>query len=306
MLATLVHGAKDLVQKLVSMTKTKLENYDYLNARLCAELGSHPQDWGTESTFKKLAHVVTDVDELYQKLSSLANEQQLGSQKVTAECCVDIQVAVEQVQQDMLHELQPIFELFALQSTSKATPGDKYQRSELKFLQYELAALKRNQVVGAAPVAGLMPAQGVTWGLGSLNLTMLPQPLPPQKSPSRGVTPMMPQLTGKFQSLEESIQNTEAQLVSERVELGGVVFSSRSATKAWLKVEVRADMAYMFFLDPHSFLNVGDSGANDSTQQLTLQAAAAKAGFTSAEEALVISSYKFELPTFFGKASKDS
>lgn len=83
-------------------------------------------------------------------------------------------------------------------------------------------------------------------------------------------------------------------------------FASRAAAKAWLKIEAPADMAYVFFLDPHSFMNVGYSGVGDSVGQLGLQAAAAKAGFTSSEEALVVSSYKFELPTFFGKEMKDS
>jgi hypothetical protein len=90
------------------------------------------------------------------------------------------------------------------------------------------------------------------------------------------------------------------------VELAGVVFVSRAACKAWIKIEAPADIAYCFFLDPHSFLNVGDSGASDSAKALSLSAAAVKAGFSSSEEALVVSSFKFELPTFFGKDSKDS
>jgi hypothetical protein len=48
------------------------------------------------------------------------------------------------------------------------------------------------------------------------------------------------------------------------MELGGVCFPSCSATKTWLKIEAAADIAYVFFLDPHSFMNVGYSGAGDS------------------------------------------
>jgi hypothetical protein len=103
-------------------------------------------------------------------------------------------------------------------------------------------------------------------------------------------------LVGRSKNLEDSVSN-----IAESVELGGVSFPSRSATKAWLKIEAAADMADVFFLDPHSFMNVGYSGAGDSVAQLGLQAASAKAGFSSSEEALVVSSYKFELPTFFGK-----
>jgi hypothetical protein len=102
------------------------------------------------------------------------------------------------------------------------------------------------------------------------------------------------------------MQNIEAQLLAESIELGGVIFASRAAMKAWIKAEACADMAYVFFLDPHLFMNVGHAGGGNSVEQLGFQAAAAKAGFASAEEALVVSSYKFELPTFFGKETKDS
>jgi hypothetical protein len=113
-------------------------------------------------------------------------------------------------------------------------------------------------------------------------------------------------MAGEIKILEEAIQNIEAQLVAKSVELGGVVFASRAVTKAWIKAEASADIAYVFLLDPHLFMNVGHTGGGNSTEQLGFQAVAAKAGFTSAEEALVVSSYKFELPKCFGKETKDS
>jgi hypothetical protein len=112
-------------------------------------------------------------------------------------------------------------------------------------------------------------------------------------------------MTGKLQNLDESIKNIKAQLFAEWVELGCVNFPSQAAAKAWLKTEAPVDMAYAFFLNPHLFMNVGYLGIGDSAEQLGLQAAAAKAGFTSSEEAIVVLSYKFELPTFFGKENKD-
>jgi hypothetical protein len=53
-----------------------------------------------------------------------------------------IQAASLQVQQDMLIALQPVFQLFALTSTSKNNPGDRYL-AELKHLKEEMH-LKRN------------------------------------------------------------------------------------------------------------------------------------------------------------------
>jgi hypothetical protein len=210
----------------------------------------------------------------------------------------------------MLAELQPIFQLFAVTSTAKASPGDKYLaeiaslRASLSQVQAAQAAASNGQgmIPGGPAVA---PLRGVTWGMGSMQLappipTAQPSPLSAKAS---GVSTYV---AGKFTNLEDSIRNIEAQLVAKQVELGGVNFASRAAAKAWLKIEVPADMAYVFFLDPHSFMNVRYSGVGDSAGQLGLQAAAAKAGFASSEEALVVSSYKFEQPTFFGKETKDS
>jgi hypothetical protein len=78
----------------------------------------------------------------------------------------------------MLMELQPIFTLFAVTLTSKTLPGNKYL-AELTFLKTELGKVQTAQV--RASTAGSMPAApgmdvppwGVTWGMGSLNLTPL-------------------------------------------------------------------------------------------------------------------------------------
>lgn len=94
--------------------------------------------------------------------------------------------------------------------------------------------------------------------------------------------------------------------MAEQVELGGVNFASQAAAKAWLKIEAPANIAYVFFFDPHVFMDVGYSRVGDSAGQLGLQAAAAKVGFVSSEDALVVSSYKFKLPTSFGEETKDS
>jgi hypothetical protein len=59
--ATLVEGAKELVQKLSEGNKMELESVDYLIARLRAELGTRPEDWGTDSAVEKLGHAMADI-----------------------------------------------------------------------------------------------------------------------------------------------------------------------------------------------------------------------------------------------------
>jgi hypothetical protein len=45
----LLMGAKDLVRQLSNGTELELEGMDYLTARLRAELGTRPEEGGTES-----------------------------------------------------------------------------------------------------------------------------------------------------------------------------------------------------------------------------------------------------------------
>jgi hypothetical protein len=61
----------------------------------------------------------------------------------------------------------------------------------------------------------------------------------------------------------------------------------------------------VFFLDPHLFMNVGYSCAGNSLAQLFgLQAASAKAGFSSLQEALVVLSYNLSCRHFLEKKQK--
>jgi hypothetical protein len=54
------------------------------------------------------------------------------------ECDVALVAAAEKGQHDMLTELHPIFQLFAVTSTSKTAPGDKYL-AENSFLRVGLS-----------------------------------------------------------------------------------------------------------------------------------------------------------------------
>jgi hypothetical protein len=203
-----------------------------------------------------------------------------------AESAAALKVALENVQRETIAELQPIFHLFAIMSSSKTALGDKYL-AELNFLKSELASIN---CVQTAPTPTSVPsapgARAVTWGMGMMSLTsVLPAPTPAVGSCV--AAPLMNTfLAGRLKNLEDSVSNIQAQLIAESVELGGVLFLLRSATKAWLKIEAPANIAYVFFLDPYLFMNVGYSGAGDSVAQLGLQVASAKAGFSSSEEAL--------------------
>ena len=83
---------------------------------------------------------------------------------------------------------------------------------------------------------------------------------------------------------------------------------------AWLLLaNANNPSAHLHFIDVHSLLNLSPTtGGESSTKILSFQASAVKSGFMTSEEALITTSFKFELPTFFGwdnlsnKASSDT
>jgi hypothetical protein len=64
--------------------------------------------------------------------------------------------------------------------------------------------------------------------------------------------------------------------------------------------------AYIHFADAHSLFNLTSEDMGSNSEVLTFQTNAAKMGYNSAEEALIASSFKIELPAFFGKDSGNS
>jgi hypothetical protein len=103
-LATLVMGAKELVRKLLSGTELELKGMDYLTAQLQAKLGTRPEDWGTESAFEKLGHVVLEIDGITASLDKLVTKHEVDRRKAKAEGSSEIQLAADRVQQEMLVE----------------------------------------------------------------------------------------------------------------------------------------------------------------------------------------------------------
>jgi hypothetical protein len=175
-LAMLVMGAKELVQKLSLGTKLELEGVGYIIACLRAELGMQPEDWGTESAFEKLGHAVIA---LFSHSKTVNHHHTCELQAAKAENALALQVATENVQRAMIAELQPIFHLFAITSSSKTAPEDKYL-AELNFVKAELSAIMLAQTSPQTSGGSTTSrARAVTWGMGLTNLTpMSPLPTP--------------------------------------------------------------------------------------------------------------------------------
>lgn len=143
---------------------------------------------------------MANINGLFTLLKKLTKKHELAIPKIKADYDAAILAASQKVQQDMLTQLQPIFQLFATMSTSKASPGNKYL-AELKFLQSGLSQMQTAQTMAASVpgAGGAVPARGVTWGMGSINLTP-PLLVVPPVTPMVATTAASTFVTGKSQT----------------------------------------------------------------------------------------------------------
>jgi hypothetical protein len=110
-------------------------------------------------------------------------------------------------------------------------------------------------------------------------------------------------LEARVATLETSLKNLEEQMEGSRVDVGGIGFKSRACVRVWLRMNANGVRAYIHFVDAHLLLNLASEDMGSNSEVLTFQTNAAKSRYASAEEALIGSSFKIELPAFFGKDS---
>jgi hypothetical protein len=95
-------------------------------------------------------------------------------------------------------------------------------------------------------------------------------------------------------------------LASAAVEVGGIVFRSKTETKAWLAANAGAPGAYIVFMDAHALLGVDFQELATSAEVVSFEAGALKAGYSSIEEAVTVTGFKIGLPHFIGKDPKSN
>jgi len=84
-----------------------------------------------------------------------------------------------------------------------------------------------------------------------------------------------------------------------------VTFRSLKDTCAWVVANMDPSQ-FMLFPDAHSLSNIGPDEASTNTEVLFFEASSLKSGFKSSFEALVMASFKLELPPFFGAEAKNT
>jgi hypothetical protein len=110
------------------------------------------------------------------------------------------------------------------------------------------------------------------------------------------MTGVMERLT----SLEAQMQVMQDALGSARVKVGTLTFVSRTQTKAWLDTNGVSGRACLFFLNAMSLLALMHSGSESAKAAAEFSSVTKKVGYSSTNEALVITSFSLVVPEAFG------
>ena len=90
------------------------------------------------------------------------------------------------------------------------------------------------------------------------------------------------------------------ELTFARVKIGMLTFVSRTQTKAWLDTHGVPGRACLFFLDAMSLLALMHSGSESACAAAEFALVTKKVGYSSTDEALVVTSFSLVLPEAFG------
>ena len=99
--------------------------------------------------------------------------------------------------------------------------------------------------------------------------------------------------------LETQIKDMQDEMTVTSVKMGTLTFVSRSQMKAWLDLNGVPERACLFFLDAMSLLAVMHGGSESAKAAAEFASVSKKVGYSSPDEALVVTSFSLELPGAF-------
>jgi hypothetical protein len=100
--------------------------------------------------------------------------------------------------------------------------------------------------------------------------------------------------------LEAQVREMQDELSFSRVKVGTLTFVSRTQTKAWLDANGVHGRACLFYLDAMSLLALMHSGSESAKAAAEFASVTKKVGYSSTDEALVVTSFSLVLPEAFG------
>jgi hypothetical protein len=294
----MIAGCREMSKKLVEGTQAEFEQIDFAVARLANQIGTRDGDMDTGSIFKS-------IKSLGEELAS-AKSQWVATQDHLQDYIDNgisrkeefIQGALEKT----LESFAPFIDWFSEHSDDKATPGNLLT-ARLKRIENSIKTIEGKAGLSSGPGLSTSsgPARGVQWGISNMGLNS--GLTPAATGPNTGATGLTGASAAVLNDLQDRVKTLEDQMEDRRVEIGTVVFKSQGDTMAWLLANASRPGAHVHFMDAHSLMNLSssNSGNIDSSEILSFQSSAAKSGYSTSEEALISTSFKIELPSFFGK-----
>jgi hypothetical protein len=111
-------------------------------------------------------------------------------------------------------------------------------------------------------------------------------------------------LNVRVRFLEAQLKDMQDEMTTQSVQIGSVNFVSRTMVKAWMDQTRCPPRTCIFFLDAMSVLALMHGGYESAKSAAEFASITKKVGYETTEEALVVTSFKLELPEAFGSLPK--
>jgi hypothetical protein len=249
-----------------------LADAEFPTSLLVTKVGERPRTLGTESIFGLLKELVEDMGKMQHLVSVLESPTLAAAQEQ--------QLAIG-IAQDIVTRLHPLFRLYGAWLTSKDTPGD--------ILEERLAALKGSVATGSP-----LGTDGGNWfnsQMSGLNVGVT-APTWLEGEDTQG-------MSRQIRILEDLLKDMQDEMTSCSVQIGTMMFVSRTQTKAWMDLHRCPPRTCIFFLDALVMLALMHSGSESAKSAAEFALVMTKVGYKTTDEALVVTSFGLELPKVF-------
>jgi hypothetical protein len=258
-----------------------LADAEFATAVLATKVGDRPPSLGTDSVFQLLEDLVQDVGSLHRDVSRMDSPEFEAARSQRVE---------QAVAEDVAKHLRPFLELFKMFSRSFEAPGD--------ILEERLRALESQLPVGR--VTAGVPAQGPWFGGAFPSAATLQTSNVGRAAGGESTTELEARINARLRALEEQARDMQEEMATSSVKIGIATFASRSHTKAWMDTNGCPTRAGLYFLDAMSVLALMHNGSDSAKTAAEFASVTKKVGYSSPDEALVVTSFSLELPEAFG------
>ena len=256
-------------------TVAGLTDVNFAVSTLATKLGERPESLGTDSIFSLLEDLVQDMGVLRGEVKAWDSPEREAERR---------ERLADAVGRLLLPQLRPLFMLYNGLSTNRETPGDR--------LEERLARLE-------AGVTGARAQMGHHVWFGDTEAST-PQRQGNNSHQTASGGAIDPGLQERVRVLEDTLKDIQDEMTSSSVQIGTTLFVSKSQVRAWMDLNGCPPRACLFFLDAMSLLALMHNGSDSAKSAAEFASLSKKVGYSSTDEALVVTSFSLDLPESFG------